>query len=387
MWDIFMLKSESEEWIFLLMIFLYNMLRLVVGHLFQPTTLTISTHIDHVHIAQIIIIVLVIVHPGDNPKKFHMSKWTQISPARDLNQIPIFTTWTRATILISCDKLKPWEIVLPNFMNCAIWNICNSITFHPSSYNYLAFSSQSTLEDALKVFMQNTGQAISDLKNATMENTRAIARIEWQFKYLVAEVTRIEEKEFQSQLMATRHYMINDDDFSNSYHEHVQTTTILEREHLEQIEPSPISKVSNDKEVSTEAPSFIIVHLETPHEPQASVLQCLKEPSYDKFVKDPCTQGHKSMNHLPKKMLRSKQRGYLRWLHILPEGYQSLKKKGWKGLVGHPNDLGRCRILSFPFYFPHIWFLSFFMLFLVILFLFLTAINLLMFVLVRKYCC
>jgi hypothetical protein len=60
------------------------------------------------------------------------------------------------------------------------------------------------LEDTLKVFIELTGQAISDMKNATMENTQAIARIEGQIEYLVDEVTRIKEEEFQSQLMATR---------------------------------------------------------------------------------------------------------------------------------------------------------------------------------------
>jgi hypothetical protein len=135
--------------------------------------------------------------------------------------------------------------------------------------------------------------------------------------------------------------------------------------------------------VSTEAPSFIIIPLERLHEVQALVLQCLKVPSYDKLVKDLCIQGHKSRNHLPKKILRSKQVGYLRWRHILPEGYQILKKKWWKGLVGHPNDWGKHCKISFPFYFPHILFLSFFILFLVILFL--TAINLLIFVSMRKY--
>jgi hypothetical protein len=69
---------------------------------------------------------------------------------------------------------------------------------HPSSYNYPASSSQSTLEDTLKVFIELTGQAISDVKSATMENTQAIARIEGQLEYLVAEVTRIEEEELQS---------------------------------------------------------------------------------------------------------------------------------------------------------------------------------------------
>jgi hypothetical protein len=50
------------------------MLSLVVGHLLQPTTLTISTHINDVHIAPILIIVLVIVHHGENSPIFHMSK-------------------------------------------------------------------------------------------------------------------------------------------------------------------------------------------------------------------------------------------------------------------------------------------------------------------------
>jgi len=46
----------------------------VVGHLIQPTTLTISTHMNHVHIALILIIVLVVVLPGDNSAIFLMSK-------------------------------------------------------------------------------------------------------------------------------------------------------------------------------------------------------------------------------------------------------------------------------------------------------------------------
>jgi len=40
------------------------MLHLVVGHLLQPTTLTVSTHMNHVHIVLILIIMLVIVHHG-----------------------------------------------------------------------------------------------------------------------------------------------------------------------------------------------------------------------------------------------------------------------------------------------------------------------------------
>jgi hypothetical protein len=76
------------------------MLHIVVGRQFLPTTPKIFTHMDHVHITLILIIVRIIVHTGDNSPIFHMSKRTPISPARDLNQIPIFTIRTRITILL-----------------------------------------------------------------------------------------------------------------------------------------------------------------------------------------------------------------------------------------------------------------------------------------------
>jgi hypothetical protein len=278
---------------------------------------------------------------------------------------------------------------------------------HPSSYNYPASSSQSTLEDTLKAFMQITVQAIE--------------RLGGQFDRLVSELNRMEEEEFQSQLMVERHYMADENESSNLHHKHVQATTTLRSEevveeivnkpsledpleesfaqfefdldldmiseqakalldstpevrpengetteisspdtsssaakeeekeehlesveHLEQIESPSTPNLSNDKEMSTEAHSFITIPFETLHEPQASVLQCLKERPYDKFVKDLCTQGHKSWNHLPKKILQIKHVGYLRWQNILPECYQILKKKRWKGLVGHPNNRGKC---------------------------------------------
>jgi hypothetical protein len=50
------------------------MFRLVVEHPLLPTALKISTHMDYVHIALILIIVLEIVHLGDNFPIFHMSK-------------------------------------------------------------------------------------------------------------------------------------------------------------------------------------------------------------------------------------------------------------------------------------------------------------------------
>jgi hypothetical protein len=80
--------------------------------------------------------------------------------------------------------------------------------------------------------MHFTGQAISDMKNANVENTQAIARIKGQIEYLVAEVTRIEEEELQGQLIADGHYMIDDDDSSNLHHEHVPAIIIVESEEI-----------------------------------------------------------------------------------------------------------------------------------------------------------
>jgi hypothetical protein len=142
------------------------------------------------------------------------------------------------------------------------------------------------------------------------------------------------------------------------------STWSLLSEHLEQIEHLSTPNLSNDMKVSTEAHS-ITIPLETLHEPQASVLQCLKEPSYDKLVKDLCTQGQKSRNHFSKKIIRSKQVGYLRWRNILLEGYQILKKKGWKRLVGQLNDQGKHYKISssssffFFFFFFFFWDLLF----------------------------
>lgn len=119
--------------------------------------------------------------------------------------------------------------------------------------------------------------------------------------------------------------------------------------------------MSNDKEVSTEAHSFIILPLETHHESKASILQCLKEPSYAKIFKDLCRQAHKSRNHRPKKVFPSKQVGYLRRRNIIPECYQILKKKWWKRLVGHPNDWGRYgNFFNFSYLIYELFFLFYF---------------------------
>jgi hypothetical protein len=142
-----------------------------------------------------------------------------------------------------------------------------------------------------------------------------------------------------------------------------------EEENQEQIEPSPILNWSNDKEVSTEAHSFITIPLETQHEPLASSFQCLEEPSYVEIFKVSCTVRCKYRNRYTKKIFRSKLLRYIRWRNILPERYHILKKKGWKGLVGQPYKQGRCNIF-FIFIFRTL-FLShfiFIILFFVILF-------------------
>jgi hypothetical protein len=118
----------------------------------------------------------------------------------------------------------------------------------------------------------------------------------------------------------------------------------------EQIELPQNSNLSNEKEVSTEAHSFITIPLETHHETQASFFQCLKVLSYAIIIKDLSTEVHKSRNNLPKKIRLHKKVGYLRWRNIFLEGYQVSKKKGWKGLVGHPWDRGRCGIYIYIFF-------------------------------------
>jgi hypothetical protein len=138
-------------------------------------------------------------------------------------------------------------------------------------------------------------------------------------------------------------------------HENVPTTTTLVSEEKvvnkveekeKQFEPQPNLIRSNDKEVSTEAHSLITIPLETQ---QASSFQCLEEPSYVEIFKVSRTERCKHRNRHTKKIFRRKQICYIRWRNILPEGYQILKKKGWKGLVGHPYERGRCGIFYFLF--------------------------------------
>jgi hypothetical protein len=103
--------------------------------------------------------------------------------------------------------------------------------------------------------------------------------------------------------------------------EHGQTTTILVSEEKavneveekeEQIEPLPTPNLSNDKEVSIEAHSFVTIPLKTEHEPQASSFQCLQEPSCVEIFIESCTERCKSRNRSPKQILSSNKVSYIR---------------------------------------------------------------------------
>jgi hypothetical protein len=128
-------------------------------------------------------------------------------------------------------------------------------------------------------------------------------------------------------------------------------------EQVKQFEPPPNPNMPNDKEVSTKAHSFVTIPLKTYHEPKVSSSQCLEVSSYVEIFKDSRTQDHKFRNRVPKRILRNKV-NYIRWRNILQEGYQILKKNGWKGLVGHPHDRGGA--VFFLFYFLHFIFESFY---------------------------
>jgi hypothetical protein len=290
-------------------------------------------------------------------------------------------------------------------------------------------SHELSLEETLEEFRKTINQSCQEIIDATVANTEAVAMLEGQFGHLVFEFNRIEEEEFQNQEMARGQYMIDEDCPSDPHHEHVQATTTFESEEVveeifcepsledpleksfaqfefdldidmiheqakalldptpemrtengeeemeEQIEPPPILNWSNNKEVSTEVHSLITIPLETLHVPQASFFQCLEEPSYVEIFKVSRIDRCKYRNRHTKKIFRRKQICYIRWWNILPEGYQILKKKGWKGLVGHPYERERCSIFSFLFSALHFFIYFLLILFSVILFYFFSISN------------
>jgi hypothetical protein len=106
-----------------------------------------------------------------------------------------------------------------------------------SAYQVPQPAPKTSLKDTLQAFIQASSQTNQELKNATLANSRdiqelksSVARIEGQIGHLVTELNRIEEEELQSQLMIERHYICDEDDFENSYHDHAQVTTTLDED-------------------------------------------------------------------------------------------------------------------------------------------------------------
>jgi len=152
---------------------------------------------------------------------------------------------------------------------------------------------------------QNIQELTNEIKDSNQFTYQAIVKMEGEINYLVAKFNRIEEEEFQSQLMVRGHYMIDEDDASNYCHEHVPATTILESEeivdnnekeekekqvehieqveHTELVEPPANTSLSNDKEVSTESYSFIIVPFETHHKPKLQFFNVSKSHCMPRF--------------------------------------------------------------------------------------------------------
>jgi hypothetical protein len=88
----------------------------------------------------------------------------------------------------------------------------------------LASSSESTLEDTLKAFMQLTGQSINDVKNATMVNTQAIAKLETQIGQIASHLGEREKGKLPSQPVPKPKLQFHGGSSSNAVQgqEHVQ---------------------------------------------------------------------------------------------------------------------------------------------------------------------
>jgi len=104
---------------------------------------------------------------------------------------------------------------------------------HPTqpapSYQAPTSSSQSTLEDTLKAFIQLTGQSINDVKNATMVNTQAIAKMETQIGKIASHLGERDKGKLPSQPMPNPKLQFHEGSSSNAVYgqEHVQAVVTL----------------------------------------------------------------------------------------------------------------------------------------------------------------
>jgi hypothetical protein len=136
-----------------------------------------------------------------------------------------------------------------------------------------ASSSQSTLEDTLKAFMQLTGQSINDVKNATMVNTQAISKMETQIGQIASHLGEREKGKLHSQPVPNPKLQFHGGILSNAVHgqEHVQAVVTLrsgkqvdnqvvlpEENHAAQEGQGSGSTKEKDAEPSTSTPTIEI---------------------------------------------------------------------------------------------------------------------------------
>lgn len=90
-------------------------------------------------------------------------------------------------------------------------------------------SSQSSLEDTLKTFIQLTCQSINEVKNATMVNTQAIAKMETQIEQIASHLGEREKGKLPSQPVPNPNIKFHQGSSSNAVQgqEHVQAVVTL----------------------------------------------------------------------------------------------------------------------------------------------------------------
>ncbi|XP_062151907.1 uncharacterized protein LOC133860287 [Alnus glutinosa] len=90
-----------------------------------------------------------------------------------------------------------------------------------------ASSSQFTLEDTIKAFIQLTGQSINEVKNATMVNTQAIAKIEVQIGQIANHLGEREKGKLPSQPVPNPKLQCTGESSYAHRQEHVQAIVTL----------------------------------------------------------------------------------------------------------------------------------------------------------------
>jgi hypothetical protein len=137
----------------------------------------------------------------------------------------------------------------------------------PSSYNHI--SQESLVQYFPTAHMNDLEERVNQLVAARHAYTQPYHAPHQSCSYCYDHSHQIDDCPFINQ------YVI---EANKSAHEHAQTTTILVceekainkvEEKKEQIEPPPTPNLFNDKEMSTEAYSFVTIPLKTQHEPQA----------------------------------------------------------------------------------------------------------------------